>query len=135
MGKRDLRGAIELWEEENKKLSKPLVRKKKNQFFFKWQRTTLWILFIFVCFFGLTAIGYGSQALVATLIVLGLFIKFLFWSAIGNAIYYSAQKKKKIMTKTPHIGVADEIRKFKALLDDGTITQEEFDKKKRDLLG
>lgn len=31
--------------------------------------------------------------------------------------------------------VADEIRKFKELLDDGIITQEEFDAKKKELLG
>ena len=30
---------------------------------------------------------------------------------------------------------ADELRKFKALLDDGIITQEEFDAKKRQILG
>lgn len=30
---------------------------------------------------------------------------------------------------------ADEIRKYKALLDDGIITQEEFDAKKKQLLG
>lgn len=33
------------------------------------------------------------------------------------------------------ISSADEIAKFKKLLDDGTITQEEFDAKKKQLLG
>lgn len=33
------------------------------------------------------------------------------------------------------ISTADELRKFKELLDDGIITQEEFDAKKKDLLG
>ena len=33
------------------------------------------------------------------------------------------------------IGVSDELREMKALLDDGIITQEEFDKKKKELLG
>lgn len=37
--------------------------------------------------------------------------------------------------QTPPVSNADEIRKFKALLDDGIITQEEFDAKKRQLLG
>ena len=55
--------------------------------------------------------------------------------AIGNAIYYSVQKKKKTTVKTSQVGIADEIRKFKELLDDGVITQEDFDKKKKDLLG
>lgn len=29
---------------------------------------------------------------------------------------------------------ADELRKYKSLLDDGVITQEEYDKKKREIL-
>lgn len=37
--------------------------------------------------------------------------------------------------KAPPIGAADEIGKFKALLDSGVITQEEFDQKKKQLLG
>lgn len=110
------------------------VKKKKEPFFFKWQRITLWILFILTSAFGIAAIGEKS-VLVVCLILLGLFIKLLFWSVIGNAIYYSVQKKKKATPKIPQVGIADEIRKFKELLDDGAITQEEFDKKKRDLLG
>lgn len=35
----------------------------------------------------------------------------------------------------PASSVADEILKFKQLLDMGAITQEEFDKKKKELLG
>ena len=35
----------------------------------------------------------------------------------------------------PKISVADELVKLKALLDDGILTQEEFDKKKSKLLG
>ena len=37
--------------------------------------------------------------------------------------------------QTETISAADEIRKFKGLLDDGIITQEEFDAKKKELLG
>ena len=37
--------------------------------------------------------------------------------------------------KVPPVGAADEIGKFKALLDSGVITQEEFDQKKKQLLG
>lgn len=36
---------------------------------------------------------------------------------------------------TNQLSVADEIAKFKKLLDDGILTQEEFDKKKAELLG
>lgn len=36
---------------------------------------------------------------------------------------------------TNELSAADEIRKFKQLLDDGIITQEEFDSKKKQLLG
>ena len=35
---------------------------------------------------------------------------------------------------SPKLSVADEIMKFKRLLDEGGITQEEFDKKKKELL-
>lgn len=38
-------------------------------------------------------------------------------------------------TITTNVSSADEIRKFKQLLDEGIITQEEFDLKKRELLG
>ena len=33
------------------------------------------------------------------------------------------------------MSVADELKKYKALLDDGVLTQEEFDAKKKELLG
>lgn len=36
---------------------------------------------------------------------------------------------------TPAISAADELKKFKELLDSGVITQEEFDAKKKQLLG
>ena len=108
---------------------------EKKQFFFKWQRIIFWVLLAFACTFGLiVAIGGNEPVIVVAFIFLGLSIKFLFWSTIGNAIYYNAQKKKKPKAKSPAIGIADEIRKFKDLLDDGVITQEEFDKKKKDLL-
>lgn len=35
----------------------------------------------------------------------------------------------------PPAGSAEEIRKYKALLDDGMITQQEYDQKKKQLLG
>lgn len=49
------------------------------------------------------------------------------------------QKEEKTKTKTvtqqPNSTNADEIKKYKELLDSGTITQEEFDAKKKQLLG
>ena len=38
-------------------------------------------------------------------------------------------------TKQTNISQADELKKFKELLDNGVITQEEFDAKKKQLLG
>ncbi len=45
------------------------------------------------------------------------------------------QKVEKENTGNSAGSVADEIKKFKYLLDEGVITQEEFDKKKSELLG
>lgn len=44
-------------------------------------------------------------------------------------------KSKKDTISIDAVSSPDEIRKFKELLDDGIITQEEFDAKKKDLLG
>lgn len=43
--------------------------------------------------------------------------------------------KTKIVSQQPNSTNADEIKKYKELLDSGTITQEEFDAKKKQLLG
>ena len=45
------------------------------------------------------------------------------------------QKEKITNTKKNMSGVPDELKKFKELLDLGAITQEEFDAKKKELLG
>ena len=37
--------------------------------------------------------------------------------------------------ETPAVSAADELKKFKSLLDDGVISQEQFDAKKKQLLG
>jgi hypothetical protein len=42
---------------------------------------------------------------------------------------------KKAVGSTPPMSVADEIKKYKALLDAGAITQSEYDAKKKQLLG
>lgn len=46
-----------------------------------------------------------------------------------------SDKEKSVSAENAQISVADEIKKFKELLDMGAITQEEFDAKKKDLLG
>lgn len=50
-----------------------------------------------------------------------------------NAVNNSIEEMKKTKN-SPKLSVADEIMKFKRLLDEGAITQEEFDKKKKELL-
>jgi len=46
------------------------------------------------------------------------------------------EKKKSVQDKldSSNISNADELKKYKELLDSGTITQEEFDAKKRQIL-
>ena len=44
-------------------------------------------------------------------------------------------KPKAASPAVPQAGNADELRKYKALLDSGAITQEEYEAKKRQLLG
>lgn len=46
-----------------------------------------------------------------------------------------AKKAREQVSATPQISVADELKKFKELLDLDIITQEEFDAKKKQLLG
>ena len=46
-----------------------------------------------------------------------------------------SSKTQNVFTPGDAKSVADEIREFKALLDEGLITQEEYEAKKRQLLG
>lgn len=46
-----------------------------------------------------------------------------------------ARREQTASTSAPAVSAADELRKFKELLDLGVITQEEFDAKKKQLLG
>ena len=46
-----------------------------------------------------------------------------------------AKQEQIASTSAPAISAADELKKFKELLDSGIITQEEFDAKKKQLLG
>ena len=56
----------------------------------------------------------------------------------GNGRYFiladEKKKSKKAAAKKTGL-VADEIKKFKELLDAGAITQKEYDAKKKELLG
>lgn len=46
-----------------------------------------------------------------------------------------AKREQSASTPAPAVSAADELKKFKELLDMGAITQEEFDAKKKQLLG
>ena len=52
---------------------------------------------------------------------------------IENLTVFSSAKKSDTDTKTPNI--EEELRKYQNLLEEGLITQEEFDAKKKQLLG
>ncbi len=56
-----------------------------------------------------------------------------------NALLVERQKKQNeaapVQPSAPAVSNADELKKFKELLDSGVITQEEFDAKKKELLG
>ena len=47
----------------------------------------------------------------------------------------SQQQPATVAPATPPQDAADELKKYKELLDSGVITQEEFDQKKKQLLG
>lgn len=58
----------------------------------------------------------------------------------GNLSYEFGVETEEFYTpktnkKTTKLGVADEILKYKKLMDDGIISKEEFDQKKKELLG
>lgn len=66
------------------------------------------------------------------------FIIKIFKSELGEELKKAINKARNIKEKTENnitvISNADEIRKYKGLLDDGIITQEEFEIKKQQLL-
>lgn len=55
-------------------------------------------------------------------------------NTIHDVLFSLKQQKRNVAQERPVSSVADELLKFKNLLDMGVITQEEFDKKKRELL-
>lgn len=48
---------------------------------------------------------------------------------------YNESEKNKVAEQTKILSTAEQIRELKGLLDDGLITQEEFDAKKKQILG
>jgi len=66
-------------------------------------------------------------------------IKYNWHKDIGRWIEKGKEKKEKAKAKKTApkktVSVADEIKKFKELLDAGAITQKEYDTKKKELLG
>lgn len=56
------------------------------------------------------------------------------WSNLLDRIINDNKSQDEIGSTNTSVSNADEIRKYKELLDDGIITQEEFDKKKLELL-
>lgn len=54
---------------------------------------------------------------------------------ISELLLKRQDKNNKLVKETSSSSSADELKKYKKLLDDGTITQEEFDAKKKQLLG
>ena len=59
-------------------------------------------------------------------------------NAIRNSVLEAIENyraKKNAPAASPAVSAADELKKFKELLDMGIITQEEFDAKKKQLLG
>jgi len=54
---------------------------------------------------------------------------------VSKKMIIAQEQEKATQNKTSSINSFDEIRKFKQLLDEGIITQEEFDVKKKELLG
>ena len=51
-----------------------------------------------------------------------------------SQLYNAQQQSEAVAAYAPQLSAADELAKFKGLLDSGVITQEEFDAKKRQLL-
>ncbi len=56
------------------------------------------------------------------------------YTAISKLLNERQQRKENVSTISPMPSNADELQKYKNLLDNGTITQEEFDSKKKQLL-
>lgn len=79
---------------------------------------------------------YVQLALLLIEIALSIFKNFVSSNKTANSFLENLKFNSKKSTNTqPSNSTADELRKFKELLDSGTITQEEFDEKKKQLPG
>ena len=56
-------------------------------------------------------------------------------NAVGGVMNGMQQPEQPQQQPKPEVDPYEEIKKYKQLLDDGIITEEEFDKKKKELLG
>lgn len=78
---------------------------------------------------------WGSFPAIPLLVLLAIIVVLTF---IKRSVTISDVQKVDVVEKTEIINQssnADELKKYKGLLDNGTITQEEFDAKKKELLG
>lgn len=88
----------------------------------------------------ISSVGLGSSGRITIATSSG---KIHFWLLANREEVHSelakvinkVQVEKAYATNTPTQSNADELRKYKELLDDGVISQEEFDAKKKQLLG
>ncbi len=62
------------------------------------------------------------------------FLPLLGWIACGIYLIIHSASKPERNTGSPNLSAPDELRKWKQLMDEGVITQEEFEQKKRDVL-
>lgn len=82
---------------------------------------------------------YGETSNMATIcLILAIFIGFvppiLIQDKLNNIIEYENGKKSPIQNRPANVDAADELKKYKELLDAGAITQEEYEAKKAQLL-
>ena len=93
-------------------------------------------LFSFSCF--MTAV----PILISFLVSIPLLVSFVFFLLLGLPILFleivptekESQKEEKKLNSSEELDKAKALREYKDLLDQNVITQEEFDKKKKDIL-
>ena len=94
-----------------------------------------WVMIVISCF-GLLA-NTSADAVagaVGTLITSGIWLAYLGCSKRVTNTYFSNNAPSQSPPSTPPVDFDDVLRKFAKLRDDGLITQDEFDTKKKELL-
>lgn len=95
----------------------------------------LWISFGHKPFVILIVLG-TILSVIYTIIMICLIVKYCFKEiSIEPTVINTSVKQKTFVKKQASLNALDELKKFKQLLDNGAITQEEFDKIKKDTLG